>query len=228
VVQQVGEDQPVSARRTHTRDRLMAAALQVFAERGVLGASVEVICEAAGFTRGAFYSNFADKDALVLALLQASTTAQFAAAERSLDELQAASGEQPFEDLVSRAMDRLGSGDQPNRQAVLVQQELMLHAARVPALWAPYTAFLGTRTRQLSEQIERCLVGAGLEFVLPFDQAIEVLSGAHSIAQSRILFGAAMNTTPLRSLILAITRPRSPMAGGPEPSRFTDRRLDPC
>ena len=56
---------------------------------------------------------------------------------------------------------------------------------------------------------EQRLVGAGLEFVLPFDQAIEVLSGAHSIAQSRILFGGAMNTAPLRSLILAITRPRS-------------------
>ena len=50
----------------------MAAAISVFAARGIIGASVEEICEAAGFTRGAFYSNFADKDALFLALVQQS------------------------------------------------------------------------------------------------------------------------------------------------------------
>ena len=48
----------------------MAAAVAVFAERGRDRLSVEEICEAAGFTRGAFYSNFADKDALVLALIE--------------------------------------------------------------------------------------------------------------------------------------------------------------
>jgi AcrR family transcriptional regulator len=41
-----------SARRTRTRQRLMAAAVAVFAGRGVIGSSVEEICEAAGFTRG--------------------------------------------------------------------------------------------------------------------------------------------------------------------------------
>ena len=61
---------PLTARRARTRQRLMAAAVAVFAERGVIGSSVEEICEAAGFTRGAFYSNFADKDALVLALIE--------------------------------------------------------------------------------------------------------------------------------------------------------------
>ncbi len=44
------------------------AASEVFAERGFHGASVEDICERAGFTRGAFYSNFASKDDLVLDL----------------------------------------------------------------------------------------------------------------------------------------------------------------
>ena len=52
----------------------------MFADRGINGASVEEICEAAGYTRGAFYSNFADKSELVLALLAHNMTAQFAAA----------------------------------------------------------------------------------------------------------------------------------------------------
>jgi AcrR family transcriptional regulator len=42
----------------------------VFARRGISGASTEEIAEAAGFSRGALYSNFADKDELVLALLE--------------------------------------------------------------------------------------------------------------------------------------------------------------
>ena len=50
----------VTARRAATRERLIDAAIDVFAEKGVLGASVEEICEDAGFTRGAFYSNFDD------------------------------------------------------------------------------------------------------------------------------------------------------------------------
>ncbi|MDN5804236.1 MAG: TetR/AcrR family transcriptional regulator, partial [Microlunatus sp.] len=61
---------PITARRAQTRERLMAAARTVFADRGVEGASVEEICEAAGFSRGAFYSNFGDRSDLVLAMNQ--------------------------------------------------------------------------------------------------------------------------------------------------------------
>ena len=58
----------MSARRQATRERLMDAAVELFGERGVLGASVEEICERAGFTRGAFYSNFESMDELFLTL----------------------------------------------------------------------------------------------------------------------------------------------------------------
>ena len=47
---------------------MLEAASEVFAERGFHGATVEDICERAGFTRGAFYSNFSSKDDLVLEL----------------------------------------------------------------------------------------------------------------------------------------------------------------
>jgi len=47
-----------SRRREATRQKLLDAAGLVFAEEGLDAASVEAICERAGFTRGAFYSNF--------------------------------------------------------------------------------------------------------------------------------------------------------------------------
>lgn len=58
-----------SRRREQTRARLLDAAYEVFGEVGMDAASVELICERAGFTRGAFYSNFDSKDELFLALV---------------------------------------------------------------------------------------------------------------------------------------------------------------
>lgn len=55
-------------RRQLTRDTLIDAAAQVFARRGFHGASLEEIAETAGFTRGAIYKNFADKEDLLFAV----------------------------------------------------------------------------------------------------------------------------------------------------------------
>ncbi|MFJ9176681.1 TetR/AcrR family transcriptional regulator [Streptomyces sp. NPDC102360] len=59
---------PVTKRRARTRQRLLDAALDVFAEEGFGRSTVEQVCERAGFTRGAFYSNFSSLDELFLAL----------------------------------------------------------------------------------------------------------------------------------------------------------------
>ena len=55
-------------RRPKTTAALLDAAHEVFAERGFHGSSIGEICERAGLTTGAFYSNYASKDALFLAL----------------------------------------------------------------------------------------------------------------------------------------------------------------
>lgn len=55
-------------RRQQTRDVLIAAATEVFAQRGYEGASLEEIAERAGFTRGAIYKNFTGKEDLFFAV----------------------------------------------------------------------------------------------------------------------------------------------------------------
>src|ERR671925_1739669 len=56
--------------RDDTREKLFEAAARIFEDQGIGGASVEAIAAAAGFTRGAFYSNFASKDELIIAMLE--------------------------------------------------------------------------------------------------------------------------------------------------------------
>jgi len=49
---------------------LFEAAARVFEEQGIGGASIETLAAAAGFSRGAFYSNFKSKDELIIAMLE--------------------------------------------------------------------------------------------------------------------------------------------------------------
>jgi AcrR family transcriptional regulator len=54
-------------KRERTRRLLIEAALQVIAEAGFAGASLDAIARRAGVTRGSIYSNFAGRDALMTA-----------------------------------------------------------------------------------------------------------------------------------------------------------------
>jgi len=56
--------------REQTRERLLEASHAVFVQKGFTLASVEDIAAAAGYTRGAFYSNFGDKTELFFELLR--------------------------------------------------------------------------------------------------------------------------------------------------------------
>ncbi len=57
-------------RQAETRQKLIAAASRVFAAHGYAGARVELIAEEAGFSKGAFYSNFISKEEVALAVLE--------------------------------------------------------------------------------------------------------------------------------------------------------------
>ena len=56
-------------RRQETRDEVLAAASRVFAKNGFHATSLDAVAEEAGFSRGAVYYNFSDKEQLFLELL---------------------------------------------------------------------------------------------------------------------------------------------------------------
>ncbi|CPZ91904.1 Putative TetR-family regulatory protein [Mycobacteroides abscessus] len=105
----------------------MQAALDVFADRGFHGASIENICEKAGFTRGAFYSNFAGKDELFFTLFDASS-------EQLLTQLRAALDEcRKSPDPLSTFIRTIDDKGPTQRRWYLISMEFTLYAIREPS-----------------------------------------------------------------------------------------------
>ncbi|NII42365.1 AcrR family transcriptional regulator [Curtobacterium flaccumfaciens] len=59
--------------RSEVRERLLAAGSQVFAEQGVHEARLDAVAAAAGFSKGAVYSNFSSKEDLLAQVMQRAT-----------------------------------------------------------------------------------------------------------------------------------------------------------
>lgn len=201
---------PITARRAQTRERLLAAARTVFAEQGVEGASVEEICEAAGFTRGAFYSNFSSRSDLVLALIQQGIEFQFAAAESAIETMKAAGDLDP-EELMAIALSALTvsrAALATEQQDVITDRALMLHAARDPQLRAAYLGFVNACNTQIAALVTDALEHAGLQLTVPLDAAVELLVATHTHLQTLRLFESQRADPRLLSTLLsAISRP---------------------
>jgi AcrR family transcriptional regulator len=111
-------------RKERTRADLVAAAREVFLRRGFHGASLEEISEQAGYTKGAVYSNFAGKNELFLAVLDAHAAGRARAYAEAV--VGAASMEAGLRAL-SREM-TTGTGADPRWVPVLI--EFWTHASR--------------------------------------------------------------------------------------------------
>ena len=61
---------PREQRRLDTRERLIAAARECFIAKGFADTTIEDIAGRAGYTRGAFYANFAHKRELLIEILR--------------------------------------------------------------------------------------------------------------------------------------------------------------
>src|SRR5437764_7496680 len=78
-IEPVAEKWTPERRRELTRNALVSSAAELFAERGFHAASLDEIAERAGFTRGAIYSNFENKEELFFAVLERHVNAQLEA-----------------------------------------------------------------------------------------------------------------------------------------------------
>ena len=114
-------------RRAMTRQHLLDAAAVVFARDGFHGASIDEVAATAGFTKGAVYSNFKNKDDLFLELLDDRLARQFALVETILED----APNIDRDDEMNRMADFVWSA-MNNDEWTLLYLEFLVYAARNP------------------------------------------------------------------------------------------------
>ncbi|MVT75294.1 TetR/AcrR family transcriptional regulator [Bradyrhizobium cajani] len=183
--------------RDDTRDRLFEAAARVFEEDGIGGASIEAIAAAAGFTRGAFYSNFKSKDELIIAMLEDHVAQSI---RRNLDIL---AQHDNLDDFIAalRTMDR--SKQDPLGRSPLLHMEMILFVARAEKRRPELAKRLRARRKLVADIIEATLKGNGRGHTLnPPWMASVVLALEDGFRLHRLI---DPETTPSDSFLRAIT-----------------------
>jgi AcrR family transcriptional regulator len=117
----------VTKRRAETRARLLGAAYRVFADKGFGRTRIEDVCSAAGYTRGAFYSQFDSLDELFFSLYD----------ERAMlitDQAGDALADVDGPDTIEAALDRVAATLLLDRDWLLIKTDFLMHAARNPVV----------------------------------------------------------------------------------------------
>ena len=159
----------VTRRRVRTRANLLDAAFAVFAAKGFGRVSIEEVCEAAGYSRGAFYSNFDSLDELFFALYQqrADLIAEQVSGALALDG--------PGLDVVA-AVDRVTEVLLLDRDWLLVKTDFLVHAARAPEVARTLLEHRARLRRAVADRLARARGHAELPSVLA-----DVEDAAHAV-----------------------------------------------
>ena len=182
---------PMSTKRAQTQDRLMDAATALFAEKGVLAASVEEICERAGFTRGAFYSNFESKDELLLAVVQRKREAILKAATDAIDSIPDEPIEpQTLDEIIKQALLIFQATHPIDEQWLLARSEIRLHALRTPSVRQAVRLVDSSLDELLIEAIQAVVDRHGVVMTVPPGQLVILLTAyQEALATSAMLTG---------------------------------------
>lgn len=140
-------------RQQDTRNRLLEAAARLFAERG-LSASLDDVATAAGLTKGAVYSNFANKEALLLALIdrRVGKHPDNNALGMSLTD-QTVSLTERMQSLAQHYDAQVGTA--ASRDFVLLMLEFWTAAIRSPRMRTSFTAELHRVRAGIEEQLRQ-------------------------------------------------------------------------
>lgn len=155
--------------REDTRQRLFAAAAAVFVREGIAGSSVEDICIEADLTRGALYSNFADKNELVMAMIDDHVERSIVEMERLMD---MASSPVEYVELIESPQRRR---EGPLGTDPVLQMEFTLYALRNPTN-RPRLADHQRQWRDLIASVVRADIDrVGIDPPMPVDDAAAMI-----------------------------------------------------
>jgi AcrR family transcriptional regulator len=201
-----------SARRAATRERLVEAAFDVFAEIGLHAATVEQVAERAGFTRGAFYSNFGSKEELFLALMERETKARIVGLVGRLETMRPHLGNPLSEEELAELLLDVLCWAMSDRRWAIIMEDFRLMALRDRDLAADFVALRDEMVSSVRRIVERALDGTGREFTLDPDLAVRLIINTYLEAvRDSVLTGVEDGDSrtvrlTLARLVLALTR----------------------
>jgi AcrR family transcriptional regulator len=183
--------------RDDTCEKLFEAAARVFEDQGIGGASIEAIVAAAGFTRGAFYSNFNSKDELIIAMIEDHVEQSI---RRNLDLLARHNNIADFLDAL-KTMDR--SQQDPLGRSPLLHMEMILFVARAEKRRPELAERLRARRKLIADIVETTSTNSGKNKVLnPAWTGAILLALEDGFRLHRLI---DPETTPADSFLRAIT-----------------------
>ena len=161
------------AKQARTRARLMGSASKLFCRHGLEQASVDEIARDAGYTKGAFYSNFKSKEELFLAML-----------------------DEKFGEEIERIEAALRTDETPDEVARHAGEELVRYMRSDPEWERLYLEFVAyaarnddfreellTRCRAMDEQLsriyERWAETMGIKLPIPIEEVAQMTSIMH-------------------------------------------------
>lgn len=191
----------VTKRRAETRARLLEAAYRVFADQGFGKVRIEELCAAAGYTRGAFYSQFDSLEELFFTLYN--ENAQLIDAQLT-QALSTPDGESSVEAVIDRIADTLVL----DRDWLLVRSDFQLYAARNPAV----AQRLVEHRAHLRRSVEQHIVATGVDLppaVGSAAEAAQAVAVAYDGIASQLLLDNDLTAAraQLRQLLAALFLP---------------------
>ncbi|MDR5762791.1 TetR/AcrR family transcriptional regulator [Caballeronia sp. LZ035] len=150
--------------RDQTRQRLLDAAQAVFTRKGFGAASVEDVAAEAGYTRGAFYSNFDSKAQLLLEVLKRDHDTTMAHLSSIFED-----GEASRADLEARVLQYYSECYQDNA-CFLLWVEAKLHASRDAAFRTSFNALMRELRQTTTDYIEAFSERVGTPLSMPAGQ----------------------------------------------------------
>jgi len=169
------------AAQHQTRERLLEAAEQLFVRDGFNGTSLRDIAAHAGYSQGAFYSNFRDKGEVLLELMGRHKAEETARATSMIASLSGTA------DDILAALEAWASSLDETTTWCTLSVELQLQAARDPAFAVHYEALWHTQRNGVAEIVRILFEKLGRVPPASFaDVAANFMALIHGIALQRI------------------------------------------
>ena len=155
--------------QARTRDLLVQAARDEIVRKGFAQATVRDIADAAGFSQGAFYSNFPSKEAILLEVVRRHQTEERAKIEAALGHAPGRGGD------AMTGIERWAANINTDPGWAILAVELQLQALRSPSFAVGYNALnrehlaaMGALIAKLFELLGKAVPGDPVEIAIGF------------------------------------------------------------